>query len=76
LIDWQQSTKLQYIDLLDMHLVPPALNVDDFDQCRLSVTMDNSSYMLLVTVIKHPWSATALSTVGGNAFHEVFLVYM
>ena len=42
---------------------------------RLSVQMDNSSQTLLVTIIKHPLVATALSTVGDNAFYDVFPVH-
>jgi hypothetical protein len=59
-------------DLPDMHLVPPVLNVDVISA---SVTYLLPQTTVLVTIIKHPWSATALSTVGGNAFHEVFLVH-
>lgn len=40
--------------------------------CLLSVTMENSSQKFPITIIKSPWSDTALSTVGENAFHQIF----
>jgi hypothetical protein len=38
--------------------------------------MANCGQTPLVTIIKHPWSATVLSTMGGNTFHKVFPVHM
>lgn len=48
----------------------------DFSQCCLSVTADNSSSKPLVSVIRHLWSAIALSKIECNVFHQVFLVHI
>ena len=54
-----------------MHLEPPKLNVESL----FCSHRQNSSQTLLVTIIRHLRVATKLSTVGGDAFYDLFLVH-
>lgn len=66
LLPYPMKGKNIWTDLMDMHL-SPALNVDMI--CYLSVMLNSSNQMHLVTIIKDLWFITALSMVGGNTFH-------
>lgn len=46
-----------------------------YDFC-FSLAADNSSPTSLVTILLEMWTATEIFTVGGNAFYEVFPLYM
>ncbi|KAI4892675.1 hypothetical protein NFI96_028024, partial [Prochilodus magdalenae] len=56
------ETKECRTDLGDIRVGPPALNVN----VTCLFTTDNASRTPPVTIVKHAWAATALSTVGAN----------